>query len=414
MYLARTMTGCRGLAVAVLVLLAAWLAQAADETPAPAPTTAPAPIDWEKARALYQRERAGQQLSAGEQAYLGRAKAERQKGGGRPAGGGERGGAGAAGGGEGAPGGGAGKETTGLKPLTEMGAADRYKGEDGGLYGGGQNAPPAAHLQAALAAAARVVPRDAAGQPAADGKVVLISVGMSNTTQEFSAFVPRARQDAALNPRLVLVDGAQGGTDSQAWAVPQGHNKRDRPEPWLGLTQRLTAAGVTPAQVQVAWLKQARKQPAQLGDYPAHAKAMTDDLVVIMQRLKREYPNLTLVYLSSRIYAGYASTTLNPEPYAYEGAFAVRRLVLDQVAGQAALNADPAQGEVKAPVLLWGPYLWGDGTTPRAADQLVWRRADLAGDGTHPSASGQQKVAALLLAFLKGDATAKGWFLKPE
>lgn len=30
----------------------------------------------------------------------------------------------------------------GLKPLTEMAAADTYLGEDGGLYGGGQNQPP--------------------------------------------------------------------------------------------------------------------------------------------------------------------------------------------------------------------------------------------------------------------------------
>src|SRR5262249_60110349 len=35
-----------------------------------------------------------------------------------------------------------GRSSVGLKPLTEMTAADRYKGEDGGLYGGGRNQPP--------------------------------------------------------------------------------------------------------------------------------------------------------------------------------------------------------------------------------------------------------------------------------
>ena len=35
------------------------------------------------------------------------------------------------------------------KPLTDMTAEDRYKGEDGGLYGGGRNSPPEAHLKAA-------------------------------------------------------------------------------------------------------------------------------------------------------------------------------------------------------------------------------------------------------------------------
>jgi len=34
------------------------------------------------------------------------------------------------------------RTSVGFKPLTEMTASDRYKGEDGGLYGGGRNTPP--------------------------------------------------------------------------------------------------------------------------------------------------------------------------------------------------------------------------------------------------------------------------------
>jgi lysophospholipase L1-like esterase len=45
-------------------------------------------------------------------------------------------------------------------------------------------------------------------------------------------------------------------------------------------------------------------------------------------------------------------------------------------------------------------------------DDLIWTREDLAGDGTHPSPSGQQKVADSLLRFFKTDATAKTWFGK--
>ena len=43
----------------------------------------------------------------------------------------------------------AGRTTIGLKPLTEMTAEDKYKGEDGALYGGGKNEPPPALLAAA-------------------------------------------------------------------------------------------------------------------------------------------------------------------------------------------------------------------------------------------------------------------------
>ena len=90
----------------------------------------------------------------------------------------------------------------------------------------------------------------------------------------------------------------------------------------------------------------------------------------------------------------------------------MRWLIQDQIAGKAELNYDKAKGAVKSPLLLWGPYLWADGTTPRKADGLVYTREDLSDkDGTHPADSGRQKVAELLLKFFKADVTAKGWFL---
>jgi hypothetical protein len=123
---------------------------------------------------------------------------------------------------------------------------------------------------------------------------------------------------------------------------------------------------------------------------------------------------LGLAYLSSRIYAGYASTQLNPEPYAYESAFPVRWLIEGQIANDPNLNFNPLKGEVKAPLLLWGPYLWADGIQPRQGDGLVWTRADLGPDGTHPSVSGRRKVADLLLTFFKTDTGTKPWFVKPQ
>src|SRR5262249_30576895 len=50
------------------------------------------------------------------------------------------------------------KSSVGLKPLTEMTAGDKYKCEDGGLYGGGKNEPPEAHRAAALAECQRITP----------------------------------------------------------------------------------------------------------------------------------------------------------------------------------------------------------------------------------------------------------------
>ena len=87
-------------------------------------------------------------------------------------------------------------------------------------------------------------------------------------------------------------------------------------------------------------------------------------------------------------------------------------MIQDQAKGNPELNYDADRGAMRAPVLLWGPYFWADGTTPRKSDGLVYDRSDLAGDGTHPSESGRQKVAELMLRFFTTDADAKRWFVK--
>jgi lysophospholipase L1-like esterase len=56
-----------------------------------------------------------------------------------------------------------------------------------------------------------------------------------------------------------------------------------------------------------------------------------------------------------------------------------------------------------------GPYLWTDGTNGRA-DGLTWTCADVREDGTHPSPSGAQKVAGMLLRFFESSPTSRPWF----
>lgn len=369
------------------------------------PASPPGGIDMNRARALHDKFQRGETLTTEEQAYLQRARESMQHG--RSAGPKSAGNSGSG------PMAGkpsiTGQESTGLVPLTQLKGDAKYKGQEGGLYGGGSNHPPEAHARLASAAASQVTPLDAAGHPATDGKIVLMSIGMSNTTGEFSRFKQIADVDPAKSHSLLIVDGAQGGKDAAAWAnVGNGITNGT----WEEADRRIKAAGATPQQVQVVWIKQALAGPSRLGDFPAHAQALQKDLETILTVAKARYPNLKLAYLSSRIYAGYAVTMLNPEPYAYEGAFAVRWVIDDQIKGEPKLNADPAKGDVKAPVVLWGPYLWADGVKGRQGDDLAWKPADLGGDGTHPSPTGRDKVAQLLLAFFKGDDTAKVWFVE--
>lgn len=281
-------------------------------------------------------------------------------------------------------------------PLSQMRADEKYKGVDGGLYGGGSNVPPEKLMTAALAAAAKVQPLAADGAPSPDGKIVLVSMGMSNTTMEFSTFKKIADADSLKNPKVQIVDLAQGGQDAPKWNVTEGKT------PWTQAEERLKAAGVTDNQVQAIWLKQALVAQGRFGEFPKHSDQLKSDIQANIELAKKHFPNLKLVYLSSRIYAGYATTSLNPEPYAYEGAFSVRGVIEDEL-----------KTDLKGPVILWGPYLWADGTKGRSQDSLVWKREDLTDkDGTHPSESGRKKVADLLLNFFKTDPTAKTWFVK--
>ena len=291
--------------------------------------------------------------------------------------------------------------SVGFIPLNDLGE-HLYQGFPGGLYPNGRNMRPAGHDLAGLSEAAQVVPRDGAGAPAANGRIVLLSIGMSNTTQEFSRFVTLANGDPEKNPAVVPVNGAHGGVTAADMADPNDPY-------WPGLLQVLQQAGVTRQQVQAIWLKQANRPP--FAAFPDHALDLKNDLIAVLRNLRALFPNARLCYLASRIYAGYATTSLNPEPIAYEQGFAVKWTIQDQINGRPALNFDPGAGPVVSPWLCYGTYNWADGLNPRS-DGLIWECGDFEPDGTHPAATAEQKVAQALLEFLKVDATAKRWFLR--
>ncbi len=352
-----------------------------------------APIDWDKARVLGHRYERGEHLTDDELALLQASRDERAR---RL--------------GEGAPPvtdifTNRNRSLISLIPLTVLAQGETYKGADGGLYGQGRNTPPP-ELEAAMRKAlGTVAPRDIDGRPDKSGLIVLLSIGMSNTTQEFERFKELAEGDRAKSDALIIVDGAQSGCDAGTWdpANPESF------EIWRELERRLKMSGVTAPQVQVLWLKQARQQPALYGEFPGHVDELKEHLIAILQEARRRFPNLQIAYLSSRTYAGYAKTTLSPEPYAYESAFAVRGVILDQMRGDKKLNLDPEQGPIRAPVVMWGPYLWTDGAKARE-DGLTWLPRDVERDGVHPSASGRDKVAHLLLDFFKTNPLAMPWF----
>lgn len=307
--------------------------------------------------------------------------------------------------------------STGRVPLNDLGTG-LYLGQfQGGLYPGGSNRLPPPHASAGLDLAFAIQPRNTAGQPDPNGRYVLISIGMSNTTQEFcggspcqpTSFMAKAAAHPDVNHGpLAIVDGAAGGQTASTWDDPNDANyERIR-------TQVLAPRGLSEAQVAAAWVKVANAGPTNgLPSAQADAYQLVTQMGNIARTLRIRYPNIRLVFFSSRIYAGYADTALNPEPYAYESGFAVKWVIEAQIRQMAGLGVDPRAGNLAigpaAPWLGWGAYLWADGLTPRS-DGLTWACSELANDGTHPAAAGRSKVSDLLLSFMLSSPQAAPWF----
>ena len=113
------------------------------------------------------------------------------------------------------------QSSVGLIPLIDLGSGT-YKGQQGGLYAGGENVPPPQHLQSGVEIAATIVPLDAKGSPSQDGKIVLMSIGFSNPSIEFPAFQKRVADDADVNPHVATVNGCVGSQAAHSVAESGG------------------------------------------------------------------------------------------------------------------------------------------------------------------------------------------------
>lgn len=309
----------------------------------------------------------------------------------------------------------------------------------GGLYGGWKNEPPPAHRAAHLIESAKIQPLDTGGEPSENGKIGLITIGFSNTSIESEGFKRAADADTQKSPRVIVVNGSIGGRSAVMWAwdgaaiLPRAEqerldgimdllkmpktNRRSSPnldkDTWPTLAKRIEAAGLSPLQVQACWLKHVEANPKPLGEFPDHARTLQKDMTAVLNIARHHYPNLRVVYLSSRTFGGWSGRVSgSPEPYAYESGFGTRWVAQSQINGDPQLNFDPAKGEVMAPLVLWGPYLWAKGDSPRVFDGLTWTQNDVRADQLHPNENGTRKTTTLLINFFKTNEGSSRWFLK--
>jgi len=261
------------------------------------------------------------------------------------------------------------------------------------------NTIPAAHLASGQAIAAGIQPLNARGDvDLANGKIVVVVEGFSNTFYETNAFIQHFLQNnPVLNPQLTLVNAADPGCHLICW-LNKGVDSID-------------------AQVQIVLMKHSNNTPQFANGlpenpitpfttiaskrFPNHALTTKDMLKTRILDVKKKYPNLKLLFLTSRSYGGWScdpAGTGYREPVAFEEGFSTKWLIEDQV-----LNKDPdlvfSGPNAKAPWMAWGPYLWNS----------TWTRT-MFSDGVHPCPAGQLAVAQQWYDFLMQDSTARLWF----
>ena len=255
-----------------------------------------------------------------------------------------------------------------------------------GLYPSGQNSPPAEHVMKG---------REIAETLRSRSKNVLLSVGMSNTRLEFDAFVASERSKGDIAANLDIVNGASDGQTARRWASMRNSTAFQLAD------AALSAASATPNDVGVVWVKLTNEADATIALWRPRFKT---DLRQTLLTLAAHYPNLKMMFLSSRVFGGCerkAPVQLNPEPYAFETGPVVKEIVAEHLSGSLLRNL----------WIGWGPYLWADGATPRS-DGLTWECSDFTSAGVHPNAKGSAKVASLLSAFLRDDPVARTWFVR--
>ena len=299
----------------------------------------------------------------------------------------------------------------GLTPLTDLGTGS-YLGQQGGLYPGGVNSIPAGHAALGMERAGNVQPRNASGVITSSGSVVLVAIGVSNTRDQFNAFQAMGAADSRISPELVLVNGGVSGAPIDSWQSLSD-------EPWSFVETSLGRAGVTDAQVQVAWVMLPDRNPTPAA-FPTEEQAYQEKLAVVLRNLHTRFPNLQLAYITSLTYTGYGPEHEDFEPISYREGFGVKWAIESQINGTGNLNADQAKGPVVAPWVAWGPYMWANGAgpdnqpggQPGRADGLEWLCSDFDNDGIHPSATGEAKSAAMLFSHFSTTPTACDWFLE--
>lgn len=294
----------------------------------------------------------------------------------------------------------------GMIPITDLGT-DYFHGLQGGLYPGGSNVRPAAHLDACIAHVSAIEPKDSSGNFDENGKIVMLGIGASNPMTEFQRFINFSEDYEPVNDQLEIVNACVGGVGIQKmYDITENY--------WVNVVGQLMDLGLSVEQVQVVWIEQENTSAFDT-TFPAAPNTLVTDFRYLLEVLRQLFPNLQICYVSARAYAGYADPDVNSGllyPRDYFNGWAIKFLVEKVINLAPGYITDGAGTNI--PMVTWGTYHWSDGSTPNADGLFLDCEIDVGEDGLHLSGLGEYKMGQKLFEFFKTDETAAYWYLDQD
>jgi hypothetical protein len=246
--------------------------------------------------------------------------------------------------------------------------------------------------QAAAVAASQVWPRLLDGTPDPGGKVVLLGVGMSNTSNVFNAMLYEINHSGVTPSTLHAIDTTMGGQGAPQWADPNC-------ECWTNLDAKLIKKKRSAYQVGAVFVMLTTPFPWQTPE--ANATRFAAEYASILLQLEARFPNLRVVISAANYFGGYNTTGKTPEPHDY---WENRELqgIQDGHTGSAFVG---------------GLTIWTNGVDlrpwPSPAPPRPWSGLNLlcedTNNGVHVSPLGKPKFGAWVYDTLMLDPATLGW-----
>ncbi len=290
--------------------------------------------------------------------------------------------------------------STGYIPIADLGAA-KFQNFQGGKYPDGENKIPFSHFNAGMDRSAQIVPLDKNGeQDNTHGKIGFLILGFSTAAMTGRTFNTICQSQLA-DVHLKIVIGAQGGKDINTMIDLHA-------DYWRTVDTNLQQANLSAKQIQIIWISTGDLLGAGI-QFPGHAEMQIEKYKALLFNIKSLYPNMQLVFISDRPYAGYIGDENGgplqlAEPTGYYSSWAVKWLIENQI------KQKEGFGYHEIPFIDWGPMLWTDGTKGNTAGYR-WECDDAGNGGIHASSKGRMKEAARMYLFFSRHPYTKKLFL---